>query len=199
MLMNPLTGRAGLDQAEAESISRYWVFLLVGGLISFVFGALILSIDWSVDSLATFIGVLYILQGLSLALTRPLDGSGRGANLLGGALAAGAGIALIAWPDKGLTVVGVFVGIYVLSYGLLHIVGALANRGVPHWWHMLVLGLIEVPIGIWAMRRPGLTLAVIVTLIGAWAVVYGIWQCVMAFELRNLPRRLGTTGARTAT
>jgi uncharacterized membrane protein HdeD (DUF308 family) len=66
---------------------------------------------------------------------------------------------------------------------------------VPYWWLMLVVGLIEVPIGIWALRRPGLTLAVIVTLVGAWAVVYGIWQCVMAFEVRNLPRRLGATGA----
>jgi len=193
--MSPLTNRASFDKADAEGVARYWPFLLLGGLISIVFGALILSIEWSVESLGTFIGVMYILQGLSLALTRPLDGSGRGANLLGGTLAAGAGIALIAWPDKGIVVVGVFVGIFVVSYGLLHIVGSLANRQVPYWWLMLVLGLIEVPIGIWAMRRPGLTLAVIVTLVGAWAVVYGIWQCVMAFELRNLPRRLAATGA----
>jgi uncharacterized membrane protein HdeD (DUF308 family) len=124
-----------------------------------------------------------------------LDGSGRGANLAGGALAAAAGIALIAWPDKGIVVVGVFVGIFIVSYGLIHIVGSLANRQVPYWWLMLVLGIIEVPIGIWAMRRPGLTLAVIVTLVGAWAVVYGIWQCVMAFEVRNLRRRLSAPGA----
>ena len=193
--MSPLTNRASFDQADAEGVARYWPFLLLGGLISIVFGALILSIEWSVESLGTFIGVMYILQGLSLALTRPLDGSGRGANLAGGALAAAAGIALIAWPDKGIVVVGVFVGIFVVSYGLIHIVGSLANRHVPYWWLMLVLGLIEVPIGIWALRRPGLTLAVIVTLVGAWAVVYGIWQCVMAFEVRNLPRRLGATGA----
>jgi len=200
VLMNPLVNRSGFDQADAEGVARYWPFLLVGGLISIVFGSLILTIDWSVDSLGTFIGVLYIIQGLSLALTRPLDGSGRSANLLGGVAAAAVGIALIAWPDKGLTVVGVFVGIFVTSYGLLHIVGSLANRDVPYWWLMLVLGLIEVPIGIWAMRRPGLTLAVIVTLAGAWAVVYGIWQCVMAFEVRNLPRRLRAAGApRTAT
>jgi uncharacterized membrane protein HdeD (DUF308 family) len=191
VLMNPLTSRASFDRADAERVARYWAFLLLGGLISFLFGALILTIDWSVESLGTFIGVMYILQGLSLALTRPLDGSGRGANLAGGAFAAAAGIALIVWPDKGLVVVGVFVGIFVASYGLLHIVGSLANRHVPHWWLVLALGLIEVPIGIWAMRRPGLTLAVIVTLIGAWAVVYGIWQCVMAFEVRNLRRRLG--------
>ena len=193
--MSPLTNRASFDRADAEGVARYWPFLLIGGLISIVFGALILSIDWSVESLGTFIGVMYILQGLSLALTRPLDGSGRGANLAGGALAAAAGIALIVWPDKGIVVVGVFVGIFVVSYGLIHIVGSLANRQAPYWWLMLVLGLIEVPIGIWALRRPGLTIAVIVTLVGAWAVVYGIWQCVMAFEVRNLARRLDGTGA----
>ena len=193
--MSPLTNRVRFDQADAEGVARYWPFLLLGGLISIVFGALILSIEWSVESLGTFIGVMYILQGLSLALTRPLDGSGRGANLAGGALAAAAGIALIVWPDKGITVVGVFVGVFVVSYGLLHIVGSLANRHVPYWWLMLVLGLIEVPIGIWALRRPGLTLVVIVTLVGAWAVVYGIWQCVMAFEVRNVARRLGAPGA----
>jgi uncharacterized membrane protein HdeD (DUF308 family) len=197
--MSPLTNRASFDQADADGVARYWPFLLLGGLISIVFGALILSIEWSVESLGTFIGVMYILQGLSLALTRPLDGSGRGANLAGGALAAAAGIALIVWPDKGIVVVGVFVGVFVVSYGLLHIVGSLANRQVPYWWLMLVLGLIEVPIGIWALRRPGLTIAVVVTLVGAWAVVYGIWQCVMAFEVRNLRRRLHTAGApRTA-
>lgn len=59
---------------------------------------------------------------------------------------------------------------------------------------MLILGLIEVPIGIWAMRRPGLTLAVIVTLTGAWAVVTGIWQILIAFEVRNLPKRLSRLG-----
>lgn len=195
MLMSPLTNRASFDRADVEGVARYWPFLLIGGLISIVFGALILSIEWSVESLGTFIGVMYILQGLSLALTGPLDGSGRGANLAGGALAAAAGVALIVWPDKGITVVGVFVGVFVVSYGLIHIVGSLANRQVPYWWLMLVLGLIEVPIGIWAMRRPGLTLAVIVTLVGAWAVVYGIWQCVMAFEVRNLARRLDAPGA----
>ena len=101
-------------------------------------------------------------------------------------IAAIAGVALIAWPDKGLRTVGVFVGIWVLVFGGLHIVGALSNRQVPNWWVMLVVGVIEVPIGIWAMRRPGLTVALLVTLMGAWAVVTGIYQVLMAAELRKL-------------
>jgi uncharacterized membrane protein HdeD (DUF308 family) len=31
---------------------------------------------------------------------------------------------------------------------------------------------------------------VVVTLAGAWAIVTGIWQILIAFEVRNLPKRL---------
>ena len=102
-----------------------------------------------------------------------------------------AGVALIAWPDKGLQTVGIFIGIFVLSLGLLHIVGAISNRHVPNWWHMLVLGLVEVPIGVWAMRRPGQTIVLLVTLTGAWSVVSGIYQVLTGIELKKLPQRVG--------
>jgi len=189
--MNPMSTRTKFGRADAEEAARHWPIFLVAGLTSLVFGALILSIDWSVDSLATFIGILFILQGVSLAVTQALDGSGRWSNIGAGAIAAGAGVALIVWPDKGLRTVGVFVGIFVLCYGVLHIVGALSNRQVPNWWLMLVVGLIEVPIGLWAMRRPGQTIALLVTLMGAWAVVTGIYQILTAIELRKLPAELG--------
>jgi uncharacterized membrane protein HdeD (DUF308 family) len=190
MLMNPLSNRAEYGRADAEEAARSWWIFLIAGLTSLVFGALILSIDWSVDSLATFVGILFFLQGASLAVTPPLDGSGRWSNVGAGFIAAAAGVALIAWPDKGLHTVGIFIGIFVLALGTLHIVGAISNRHVPNWWLMLVLGLVELPIGIWATRRPGQTVALLVTLTGAWAVVSGIYQILTAFELRKLPQRL---------
>jgi uncharacterized membrane protein HdeD (DUF308 family) len=193
VLMNPLNARSEFGRADAEEAARSWWIFLFAGITSIVFGALILSIDWSVDSLATFVGILFFLQGAWLAVTPALDGSGRWSNMGAGALAAAAGIALIVWPDKGLQTVGVFIGIFVLSLGTLHIVGALVNRHVPNWWLMLVLGLVELPIGIWAMRRPGQTVALLVTLVGAWAVVSGIYQVLTAFELRKLPQRVGAS------
>ncbi len=138
VLMSPMNTRTEFGRADAEEAARHWVIFLLAGITSIVFGALILSIDWSVDSLATFVGILFIVQGASLAITPSLDGSGRLSNMGAGAIAAGAGIALIAWPDKGLRTVGVFVGIFVLSSGVLHVVGALSNRHVPNWWLMLV-------------------------------------------------------------
>jgi len=190
MLLNPLSTRDVFEAEDAEVVARNWWIFLLSGIISLVFGLLILSIDWSLNGLAAFIGTLFILQGGAYLLTPPLDGGTRSTNVVLGLLGIAVGIILLAWPDKGLYTLGVFIGAWVVASGLLHIIGAFVNRHAPHWWLVLVLGLIEVPIGIWAMRRPGLTLAVLVTLAGAWAVVTGIWQCLIAFEVRNLPRRL---------
>jgi Short repeat of unknown function (DUF308) len=190
VLLSPVTTRTDFGLEDAESMAAMWWVYLLGGAISLVFGAIILSVDWSVDGLAAFIGTLFIIEGAAFLITRPLDGGDRTTNVIAGLLAAAAGIALLVWPDRGLYTLGVFVGIFVISSGVLHVVGAFANRHAPHWWLVLVLGLIELPIGIWAMRRPGLTLAVLITLTGVWAIVTGVWQCLIAFEIRNLPRRL---------
>jgi uncharacterized membrane protein HdeD (DUF308 family) len=190
VLLNPLSDRDVFEVDEAEEVAKSWWLFLVAGLTSLVFGALILAIDWTVDELAAFVGVLFIIQGAAFLITKPLDGGTRSTNVIAGLLGIGAGIALLVWPGRGLYVLAVFVGIWVITSGLLHIVGAFVNRHAPHWWLVLILGLIEVPIGIWAMRRPGLTLAVIVTLAGVWAIVTGIWQVLIAFEVRSLPKRL---------
>lgn len=190
MLLSPISDRTEFGQREAEEVARAWPIILVSGLISLVFGVLILTIDWSVDSLSTFIGFLFIAQGAAWLLTRPLDGGTRSTNILAGLLSAGAGIGLIAVPDKGLRTLGAFVGIWIVLSGLLHIVGAFANRHVPYWWLVLAFGLLEVPIGIGAMRQPGLTLALVVTFAGIWAIANGIWECVLALEVRKHPQRL---------
>lgn len=190
MLLNPLNERDVFEIDEAEQVAKDWWLYLIAGITSMIFGALILSVDWSVDGLAAFVGTLFIIQGAAYVVTRPLDGGTRSTNLIAGLAGVVAGIVLLAWPDRGLYTLAVFAGIWIVTSGLIHIVGAFVNRFAPHWWLVLLLGLIEVPIGIWAMRRPGLTLAVIVTLTGAWAVVTGIWQILLAFEVRSLPRRL---------
>jgi uncharacterized membrane protein HdeD (DUF308 family) len=190
MLLNPISDRTTFEVDEAEQAASSWWVFLVAGVISVVFGALILAIDWSVNGLAAFVGALFIIQGAAYLITKPLDGGSRSTNVIAGLLGIAAGIALLVWPGHGLYVVAVFIGAWIVVSGVLHIVGALANRQAPHWWLVLILGVIETPLGIWAMRRPGITLAILITLIGAWAIVMGIWEIVIAFEVRKLAQRL---------
>ena len=190
MYMNPFSLRWSFDLQTAEEVARTWWIPLLSGLISIGFGVVVLAVDWSVSSLAIVTGIMFILAGIASLATRAADGSGRIGSIVPGALEIGAGIVVIGWPDIGLLTLAIVIGLRILIGGLIMVVGALANRHVPHFWLILILGLAQVPIGIWLLRRPGMTLAIVVTLVGIWSIVTGIGQCVLAFELRKLPREL---------
>jgi uncharacterized membrane protein HdeD (DUF308 family) len=188
--LNPFSNRWRFDAQTAELVAQTWWIGLIAGLIAIVFGVVVLAVDWSVDSLALFVGVLFVLQGITWASARPLEGGARTSNLILGGLGVVAGVVLIAWPEIGLVTLAIFIGSWFVVSGVIRVVGALANRHVPYWWLVLAVGLIEVPLGIWALRRPGLTLAILITITGIWSIVTGIWQIVIAFEVRRLAERL---------
>src|SRR6476469_3371503 len=56
-----------LSHDGAERVAQNWPLLLINGLLLIVAGFLIFTIDWSVRSLATFIGALFIFEGISMA------------------------------------------------------------------------------------------------------------------------------------
>ena len=195
MYANPFHTSLEYDPETADRIAETWWAGVVGGVVSVIFGAVILSVDWSVDSLALAIGILLGLRGLATATSRPADGSARTVNLVVGTLELAAGVAIVVWPEIGLLTLAVLIGARILIGGVLQLVGALVSRELPWWWLLLVLGLIQIPIGIWALRRPGMTLAVLVTLVGVWAIVAGIWEIVLALEIRKQARRARSTPA----
>ena len=175
-----------LTRDAAERLARNWTTLLFSGLVLVVAGVLIGSIDWSVRSLSTFIGALFIFEGLWMLLTAGI--AARAANFLTGLLSVATGIVIIAWPKPSLIVLGIFLGSWLIVVGTISISGAFAARRVlPNWWLLLLLGLAEVPLGVLALANPGATLAALITVGGIWAVVIGAMRIVLAFELRHLP------------
>ena len=102
-------------------MARNWSLLLLNGLLLIVAGVLIFSIDWSVRSLATFIGALFIVEGLSMALTSGIDARVRRANVLTGLLSIAAGIAIIVWPAPGIVAVAIFLGAWLIVVGTITI------------------------------------------------------------------------------
>src|SRR4051812_45634455 len=177
-----------LTRDAAERIAANWWRLLLNGLVLIVAGVLIFSIDWSVESLATFLGALFIFEGLAFALTSGIDASAQRTNVITGLLSIAAGIAIIVWPSPGIVAVAIFLGAWLIVVGTLTIAGAFAARGLlPGWWLLLVVGLLEVPLGVLALANPGATLAALVTVGGIWAVAIGVMRVITSFEIRHLP------------
>ena len=175
-----------LSRDAAEKLARNWTYLLLNGLVLIVAGVLIWSIDWSIRSLSTFIGALFIFEGLWIMLTSGV--SFRAGNLLTGLLSVAAGIVIITWPKPSLIVLGIFLGSWLIVVGTITVSGAFAARRVmPGWWLLLILGVSEVILGVLALADPGATLAALITVGGIWAVVIGAMRVVLAFEIRHLP------------
>src|SRR4051794_33256853 len=127
-----------LTRDVAQSIASNWWVLLLNGLLLIVAGMLIFSIDWSVRSLSTFIGVLFIVQGASTALISGIDAAARRTNVVTGLLSIAAGVVIIAWPGPGLTVLAIFLGAWLIVVGTITISGAFASRKImPDWWLVL--------------------------------------------------------------
>jgi len=177
-----------LTRDAAAQVARNWWVLLLNGALLIVAGFLIFSIDWTVRSLATFLGVLFIFQGLMEALTTGVDARVRRANVITGLLSMAAGVAIILWPAPGIVAVAIFLGAWLIVMGTIAITGAFAARRVlPDWWQLLILGLLEVPLGVLALADPGATLAALITVGGIWAIVIGAMRIVLAFEVKRLP------------
>jgi len=202
--MFALPGTASLSQRltrdVAETLARNWWRLLLNGAVLIVAGVLIFTIDWSVRSLATFIGALFVFEGLSAMLTFGIDARVRRARVLSGLASIAAGIAIIVWPGPGIVAVAIFLGAWLIVVGTLSISGAFAARHVfPDWWLLLVTGLLEVSLGVLAVANPGATLAASITVGGIWAVAVGVMRIVLAFQLKELPNRLNEHEAQPGT
>src|SRR3954462_4133047 len=177
-----------LTREAAQQIARNWWLLLVNGAVLVVAGVLIFSIAWTTRSLATFIGVLFIVHGVGDALTTGIGSRVRQVNVNAGLLSIATGILIIVWPGPGIVAVAIVLGAWLVVVGTLSISGAFAARRIlPNWWLLLVLGLVELPFGVLALANPGATLAALITVAGIWAVAIGVTRIVLAFEVKRLP------------
>jgi uncharacterized membrane protein HdeD (DUF308 family) len=182
-----------LTRSAAQEIARNWWVLLLNGALLIVAGFLIFSIDWTIRSLATFLGVLFIVQGVAEALTTGIDVRVRRANVVTGLLSIAAGAVVIIWPGPGLLALGIILGAWLIVMGTIAIAGAFAARSIlSDWWLLLLPGIAEVALGVLALANPGATLAAIVTVGGIWAVAIGVLRIVLSFQVKRLPDDVDT-------
>ncbi|MGD0376318.1 MAG: DUF308 domain-containing protein [Streptosporangiaceae bacterium] len=177
----------------AEQVRQLWWIPLFSGLVSIGLGLAILATDWTVHALVIITGLIFIIRGIALAFSPAYAGRTSGEHVVAGIAAVIAGVVLVAWPGPSLLVLAVFVGAWLAVSGSFHIITSFSRRReLPHWGFTCSLGLIELLLGIWAMRRPEATLALLITIIGLWAVLTGVIYCVLAFEIRNAARAVAT-------
>lgn len=96
-----------------------------------------------------------------------------------GVLHAVLGLVALVWPDVTLTVLTVLVGIDLALSGVLRIVVAVGSDGADSRVLRLLLGLVSVVLGLVVIRAPLESLAVLVTILGVFWVLWGLVEIVV--------------------
>lgn len=107
--------------------------------------------------------------------------------LLRGLTAVAAGVVALAYPGLTAYVLAVLIGISALVDGAMCVVvGFRPAAGSKPWWEMVALGLVGVGFGLAAVAWPGIFLATLIVLVGIWAVARGVLEIAVAVRLRKL-------------
>jgi uncharacterized membrane protein HdeD (DUF308 family) len=184
MLQNAL--RAG-----ARDLSVIWWWFLILGVLWTWFGMFVLSYRvGSLQAVAALVGVTFLFGGVTQLAVAARVQDWRWLFILGGILSVAAGIITFVWPGITLYVVAILVAWYLIVFGVMHVVAALAGPKLAWWWTQLLLGIAELILGVWAIRSYQRSLLTFVTLVGVWAIFHGVNEIFAAFSLREAGKRV---------
>lgn len=90
------------------------------------------------------------------------------------------------WPGITLSVLVILFGVYAFLDGIFAIVSTVrAVQGHRRWGAFLLEGIVGILAGLCGWLVPGITLAFLIFLIAAWAIITGVLELVAAIRLRR--------------
>jgi len=143
----------------------------------------------SLGAVTALVGVALLSGGVTELAVASWVRSGRWPFIVGGIVALAAGILTFVWPGITLYVVAILLAWYLIIIGVMHLISALAGPKVSYWWTQLLLGVAELILGVWAVRSWQSSLLTLLTLVGVWAIFYGVAEIFAAFSIRQAGRR----------
>jgi uncharacterized membrane protein HdeD (DUF308 family) len=173
-------------RSGVRDLSAVWWWFLGLGVLWTLFGTYVLSYRvGSLAAVAALVGVAFLVGGVTQFAVATRVQSWRWLYAVAGILGVAAGILTIVWPAITLYVLAILVAWYLIIFGVIHLVDALAGPKLRYWWTQLLLGIAELGLGVWAVRSWQRSLVTLVTLVGVWAIFHGVNEIFAAFSIRE--------------
>jgi uncharacterized membrane protein HdeD (DUF308 family) len=176
------------------AIARNWWLILVRGLAAIGFG--ILCFVWPAISLLVLVllyGVYAIVDGISAVVWGVQ--ARWWSMVVVGVVSVLAGLVAFFWPGITALVLLYLIAAWAVVRGVSEIVAAIRlRRQIQNEWMLVAGGVLSILFGLLVASYPGAGALSVVWLIGAFAVLFGIFAVSLAFRLRSLPRHLPPRG-----
>jgi uncharacterized membrane protein HdeD (DUF308 family) len=186
------TTRGGGVLAAAAQMS--WAAVAFGGLCMIAAGIVLLV--WphaTLTVIAILIGLALIVSGLTRLYegftAREESGGMRTAYVVIGLLAMLGGLYFLRHHALSIWLVAFVAGVYFIMHGIADI-GVAASVRVPGRGLRAILGVFSIAAGVVMVAWPAVTLVLLLTIVGAWLLFYGLTLVMMAFGLRRAAKRM---------
>lgn len=173
-------------------LARNWWLVEIRGVAAIAFG--ILAFLWPnltlvvlISLFATFVLIDGIALLISVARAEPATRGHRWSVALMGILGVGVGIATIILPGITALALLYLAAFWAITLGISQVVVALRlRREIAGELWLVIGGLVTALFGVFLLVFPGAGLLSLVWIVGAWAIVFGITNLVLAWRLRGL-------------
>jgi uncharacterized membrane protein HdeD (DUF308 family) len=175
-------------------ILQHWSVNLIRGLSAISLAVLLLiNGQQSVQSFTQFLGIFWLIIGLTYLMNAREDRRLKPLMVTLGVLTMLGGLLALAWPlltsRFDLSTLTILAGSLILTLGLLHLFGGFpagSLLGRRRDWGSLVLGLLEIALGISALASPGMLTTLAITVSILFSIIFGL---VLLFEAYRLWKR----------
>jgi uncharacterized membrane protein HdeD (DUF308 family) len=96
------------------------------------------------------------------------------------------GVIAFLWPGITIAALVVIFGAYAIIDGITNLVLGFSRTGAHGRWAHVLQGVFGIAAGVLTFMWPAITALVLVLLIGAWAIVTGIFEIAAAIRLRRV-------------
>lgn len=105
--------------------------------------------------------------------------------LIGGIVSVVFGVLAFMEPGTALAVLSMYFAVFVLISGAVHAWGALTHRDTDGWWVSLLMGIVALAVGVFALANPPLTMVAFLYMVAFMAIATGIGMIMLGWQVRD--------------
>lgn len=175
------------EAALAQTRRLWWLFLISGALWMIISLVVLRFNLTSVTAVGILAGVVILIAGANEFVAAFVAPGWKWLHALLGVLFTITGILCLVYPGRTFVIVAALFGWFLLFKGAADIIISIMTRHQNDlWWLGLIAGLVEVGLAFWASGYYAGSAVLLVAWVGISAMIRGITEIVLAFQLRKL-------------
>jgi uncharacterized membrane protein HdeD (DUF308 family) len=178
---------AGTVDEAGRQFTKYWWLFLITGIAWVLVSFMVLAMDpTSVVTIGYLVGFVVIAAGVNELMALGYADSWKWLHGVLGVVFIITGFLALLAPFQTFGILALLVGWYLLFKGTFDIVFSIAAHGELRLWGLLLAaGIAQLLLGIWAIGYPGRSAWLLLLWVGIGALMRGITEIIVAFQLRS--------------